>query len=255
MPKEPKRAIAYLRVSTADQGDRGAGLDLQMTRIEAFAKEKGFHIVETPFKDVQTGTDTVRRSGVRDAIDYSRKHRLPIIVDGLDRISRDTATLERWISDGRLKIISAKSGEDAGRAVIIAEAARAQAEVERISRTTREGLQRARARGARLGNPTNLEDAQKKGAASNKEKAEQRARELAPLVKELLASGVTTREAIAKELNARGHRTARGERWNKNNIRRPLDRILDRKRPAKDMPLQPKEPEEDYRNNALWGMF
>jgi DNA invertase Pin-like site-specific DNA recombinase len=256
-------AIAYIRVSTENQGQDGAGLDLQLTRIEAYAKAAGFRIVEI-FKDMQTGThedSAKRRPGVRAAIECSQKHRLPIIVDGLDRFSRNTKRLEELVADGKLKVISARSGEGAGRAVIMGEAARAQAEVERISRTTKEGLRLARERGVTLGNTINLPEAQKKGAASNKSKAERQARELAPVVKKIRASGCTTKEAIADELNKRAYRTARGERWNKHSIRRLLDRIADTERPAQpDCPVELDRPDEhhskgDPRQSPMWGMF
>jgi len=45
------------------------------------------------------------------------------------------------------------------------------------------------------------------------ERARQRAAELAPIIAELQAGGVTTLKAIADALNERGIPTARGGRW------------------------------------------
>ena len=47
-------AIAYLRVSTQEQGRSGLGLAVQRTEIEAFAAREGFS-VKSWYQDVQTG--------------------------------------------------------------------------------------------------------------------------------------------------------------------------------------------------------
>lgn len=39
------QAVAYLRVSTADQGRRGNGLDAQREAIERFAESEGLQVV------------------------------------------------------------------------------------------------------------------------------------------------------------------------------------------------------------------
>jgi DNA invertase Pin-like site-specific DNA recombinase len=222
-----KPAIAYVRVSTRTQGGRGHGLDLQMVRIEAFAREAGFEITET-FTDIQSavGPDSiVQREHVRAAINLSHKERWPIIVDGLDRFARNTKLLEEMVLSGKLKVISAKTGDGGGRAVVMAEAARAQDEAERISRTTKEGLRKARNRGVILGNTKNLAEAQRKGAAQNQERSKKQDQELLPVVVELRKLGKTTAAQIADGLNDRGLRTPRRQRWNAENVRRPLRRV------------------------------
>jgi len=243
------KAIAYIRVSTKDQGENGNGLDLQMIRIEGFAKAAGFELVDT-FRDVHTGAgkeSADKREGARAAVILSQKTGWPIIVDGLSRFSRHTKTLESWILEKGLKVISAQTGENPNYAVIMGEAARAQEEVERIRRTTKEGLRRARERGVTLGNTKNLDVAQQNGAASNKAKADRQARELAPMVNEIRTSGLKTKEAIADELNRRGYRTARNERWNKDNLRRVLDRIAE----IEELDVQ----KDRYADNPLHGAF
>ncbi|WP_165491262.1 recombinase family protein [Lichenihabitans psoromatis] len=220
-----KSAIAYLRVSTPNR-QNGAGLDHQMTRIQAFAREAGIEIIET-CRDVASGAgiDPSLRPGSGKAMTRSIELSCPIIVDGLSRFSRDTDTLERLVAEGCLHIISATAGEGASRAVIMGEAKRAQAEAERIRRTTRAGLQRARAAGQVFGNPTNLPEAQRKGSAANASKAAKHAKDLAPLIDAIQLAGKITKKAIAADLNAQGSRTSSGQRWTENNIRRPLLRI------------------------------
>lgn len=188
-----RKAIAYIRVSTPDQGENGNGLDLQMKRIEEFAREAGFELGNT-FRETQSaaGEDSIeRRSEIRKAIRLSHETGYPIIVDGLDRFARNIKKLGELVINGKLKVISAKSDEDAGRAVIMAEAARAQDERDRISRTTKEGPARARAQGKTLGNTKNLGEAQEKGAATNKQRADKQARELALVLREFRKPGMT----------------------------------------------------------------
>jgi DNA invertase Pin-like site-specific DNA recombinase len=247
-----KQAIAYIRVSTRGQGEHGNGLDLQITRIEAYAREAGYELVTT-FRDVQSGAgedSTQNRPGIREAISFSQKTGFPIIVDGLDRFARNTKKLEELVLSGKLRVISAMTGEGAPRAVMIGEAARAQAERDLISQTTKEALQRKRREGVILGNTKNLDEAQQKGAASNKAKADQQTRELAPVVKEICAPGKVTKEAIANELNRLGHRTARGGLWDKDKVRRLLDRIAELEK-QQEIERQ----KEQYRDNPQWGIF
>jgi hypothetical protein len=57
-------------------------------------------------------------------------------------------------------------------------------------------------------------------------RADARASDLAPTIKELQASGTTTLQAIATELNRRGVRTATGRgEWSGKQVRRVLARL------------------------------
>src|SRR5262245_18435799 len=98
MPKT-KNAFAYIRVSTRQQGENGNGLDLQMARIKAYAKAAGLTIVDT-FRDVQTGVgeESIRkRPGIVAAAKKSQELGIPILVDGLDRVSRNRKKLDELI--------------------------------------------------------------------------------------------------------------------------------------------------------------
>jgi hypothetical protein len=67
--------------------------------------------------------------------------------------------------------------------------------------------------GALLGNPTNLGQAQAKGAAAHRTAADAFAANVLPIVRQIEAAGATTHRAIAAALNARGIRTVRGGAW------------------------------------------
>ncbi|MFN3253718.1 recombinase family protein [Roseibium album] len=242
-----KKAIAYLRVSTKGQAEYGAGMQLQWVSIQAYAEAAGYEIVET-FEDVHTavGAKSAKdRQGLKEAVTYARQHGVPIIVDNLSRISRNTKTVDHLAAKKSVEIIRARRPGSQEHSVLLAEARRHEAEAERISETTRDGLRRAKERGVKLGNPVNLHEAQKNGAASNKRKAEDRDWELQQLMKLHDIDINWRRPKIAKALNAAGSRTANGKPWSAVSVRRPLDRIRERI----------EEIERKCKENPNWGLF
>ena len=66
---------------------------------------------------------------------------------------------------------------------------------------------------------------QKASAAARREQAQQRAADLAPVVKELQASGAVTLVAIAAGLNDRSIPTARGGQWSATQVMRLLEQL------------------------------
>jgi len=96
---------------------------------------------------------------------------------------------------------------------------------------TKEALAVAKSRGVKLGNPNGtaaLRRAGKGGAplrAAIAENADRHARDLAPVVEDIRASGRESLGAIADELNARGMLTRRGGRWHKSTVINLLDRL------------------------------
>jgi hypothetical protein len=63
-----------------------------------------------------------------------------------------------------------------------------------------------------LGNPR-LADTQRAGHQGNRDSANRHARNVAPVIAQIRASGVTSLCGIAKALTARGVATARGGQW------------------------------------------
>jgi hypothetical protein len=77
--------------------------------------------------------------------------------------------------------------------------------------------------------PVELSDREAKPAGrlgNRKDRAERHAAELAPIIAELRAAGVTSLYSIAKALNARGVPTATGKgKWQDIGVRRVLARL------------------------------
>ena len=86
-----KPAIAYLRVSTREQGRSGLGLAAQRNEIEAFGAREGF-AVRSWYQDVQTGAGAdalLLRPGLATALKEAKSARCPLVVSRLDRLSRN----------------------------------------------------------------------------------------------------------------------------------------------------------------------
>jgi DNA invertase Pin-like site-specific DNA recombinase len=69
-----KTAIAYTRVSTAQQGKSGLGLEAQQAALVRFAEAVGFDLVQT-FQEVETGKGAERSTGDRSSPPRSRRQR------------------------------------------------------------------------------------------------------------------------------------------------------------------------------------
>jgi DNA invertase Pin-like site-specific DNA recombinase len=81
-----------------------------------------------------------------------------------------------------------------------------------ISERTRAALKAAKARGVVLGNPR-LADQSAKAVARTKAEADRFANNIAPVIRDIQSSGITSHRAIARALTARGVATARGGEW------------------------------------------
>ena len=88
---------------------------------------------------------------------------------------------------------------------------------------TREALAAAKARGIKLGGPK-LVEAQQKSRVIRKANADRFAENIAPIIREIQASGATSLREIAAALNARGIRSARGGDWSAVTVRDVIKR-------------------------------
>ncbi len=107
----------------------------------------------------------------------------------------------------------------------------AQQEREAISRRTREALSAAKRRGQRLGNPNGaaaLRRARKGNEAALTvvcARADEHARNLAPVLADLRREGIASLGGIAAALTERGMLTPRGGQWHKASVRNLLARL------------------------------
>lgn len=213
-------AIAYVRVSTAQQGKSGLGLEAQQAALARFAEAEGFTLAET-FTEVETGkgADALdRRPQLAAALQAAKKAKAPIIVAKLDRLSRDVHFISGLMTH-RTPFIVAELGADADPFMLHLYAALAEKERRLISQRTKAALAALKERGEKGGGGLNA-----KGIA-NRDEAKQFAETLRTALAEVQAGGATSLRSIATALNDRGIATARGDKWNAVQIRRVLDRL------------------------------
>jgi DNA invertase Pin-like site-specific DNA recombinase len=208
-----KQIVAYVRVSTAQQGRSGLGLEAQRAALDRFAETEGFQIVAEHVEvESGKGADALeRRPQLAAALAAARKRKCPVTVAKLDRLSRDVHFISGLMTH-KVPFIVAELGADVDPFVLHLFAALPQKERALISQRTREALKAAKARGVVLGNPR-LAATLAKAVASNKAEADRFAANVRPVIEQIRAAGATSLRAIARALEARGVPTARGGTW------------------------------------------
>jgi DNA invertase Pin-like site-specific DNA recombinase len=209
--------IAYVRVSTSQQGKSGLGIEAQQETLRRFAETEGFEIVRV-FVEVETGkgSDALeRRPQLAAALAEARRKRCSIGVAKLDRLSRDVHFISGLMAH-RVPFVVAELGADVDPFILHLFAALAEKERAMISVRTKAALAAAKARGVILGNPNLAEARQaahKAAAVANEAAAERHAADVLPIIRQIKRAGAHTLREIANALNERGTQTARGGQW------------------------------------------
>ena len=205
-----KPAVIYRRVSTSEQGKSGLGLEAQASALARFCATEGFEIAAS-FDDVGSGKLGLEgRPGLTAALAKAARLKCPVVVSKLDRLSRDVAFISGLMARG-VPFIVAELGADVDPFVLHLFAALGQKERQLISQRTKDALAPMVGTG-RLGNKTNLTEAQARGRAGNVAASAAFARRVLPLVGRLKAGGLSM-NAIAGQLNASNMPTMRGGQW------------------------------------------
>ena len=132
----------------------------------------------------------------------------------LDRLSRDAHFL-LGLQKAGVAFVAADM-PDANELTVGLLGVIAQHERKIISERTRAALQAAKARGVKLGTLANLRQGggcPKRANQVRRERAQQRAADLAPTIEAIRATGATTFRAMAAALNDKGIPTPRGGQW------------------------------------------
>lgn len=209
-------AIAYLRVSTAQQADSGLGLDAQRAAVTAAAARHTLPLAAT-FTDagLSGSLGLEDRPGLFAAIGALRRGDT-LIVAKRDRLGRDViavAMIERLITRKGARVLSAAgegSEADDASSMLQRRILDAFSEYERliIGERTKAALRAKKARGERVGNIAFGFQLAADGTLTE-QADEQRA---LALIRTCRTAGYTLRE-IADELNRQGISTRRGGTW------------------------------------------
>ena len=221
-----ERAIAYLRVSTQRQHRSGLGLEAQRATIERFSANNSLTIM-AEFVEAESGkgSDALdRRPQLAAALAAAKAAKCSVGVAKLDRLSRDVAFVAGLMAQ-RVPFIVAELGRDADPFMPHLYAALAEKERRLISERTTTALAAKKAKGAVLGNPSNLVQAGDLDRAALMEGAEDLAQRLAPALRAVRSEGVNTLRGMADALNRRGIKSSRGGVWHPSSVANLLSRV------------------------------
>ncbi len=213
-----KRYVIYRRVSTAEQGKSGLGLEGQQRDIDLFLQTYS----ETPweiigeFLDVQSGA-IEDRPELMKALVLARKEKAELLVSKLDRLSRDVEFIARTIKQASIRVASMPHADTFQLHIY---AALAEQEREFISKRTKAALDAAKQRGTKLGG---LRDATMRRNAAIQDKAETEARRYIKVIGPMRSAGKSLAD-IAAALNEQGVKTSRGATWSAMQVSRVLKR-------------------------------
>jgi DNA invertase Pin-like site-specific DNA recombinase len=210
--------VAYYRVSTAQQGQSGLGLDAQRDAVMRYLSNGGWPPL-AEYTEVETGKGANaldRRPQLQAALAFARKHKATLIIAKLDRLARNVAFISEMM-EAKVEFI-AVDNPHATRLTLHILAAVAEHERDMISQRTKAALAAAKARGRVLGaNGHVLAD-------QNKAEAVDRLAPIAERLRAFKAEGLTLRR-IADTLNADGIASPGGASWHPGNVQRALARI------------------------------
>jgi DNA invertase Pin-like site-specific DNA recombinase len=218
--------VALYRVSTAEQGYSGLGLEAQQASMRAFVASQGWTLV-TEHQDIASGKDD-RRPGFQAALTRCRQLGAVLVAARLDRITRRAHTLSGLLEEGLS--IRAADMPGADDLMMRVYAAMAQKERELISERTRAALAAAKIRGAVLGGDRGWRPSKPPcavaAAQARREGANRTAYRLALEVETLRAEGVTTCQGLARALTKRGEATPGGSQtWTHTTVARVRERL------------------------------
>lgn len=205
-------AVAYLRVSTAEQAASGLGLEAQRAAVAAEAARRGWTLVEVFTDEGISGKAVGNRPGLAAALAAVESGQAAaLIVAKLDRLSRsvrDSADMLDRAHRAGWSLLSCDLAVDtstpAGEAAAGMMTVFSQLERRLIGQRTRDALAVKRAQGVRLGRPSVLP---------------------APVVARIVAAGATgeSLRTIGAALTADGVPTARGgATWHASTVRAVL---------------------------------
>lgn len=214
-----EKYIAYLRVSTKEQGRSGLGLDAQKRDINIFISNYASEgdLIET-YTDIISGSDSSRQA-LREAITRAKQVNATLIVSKLDRLSRKVSFIATLMEDRLLKFKVA-SMPNADKFQLHIYAALAEQERDFISVRTKAALAEKKASGFTLGG---LRDKTNARNLKQIELADNHAKRLSSLVTPMRKSGMSLR-AIANNLNTMNLKTRQGKQYSAQTIKNILKR-------------------------------
>jgi DNA invertase Pin-like site-specific DNA recombinase len=228
MGKKPHKGkfVSYLRVSTQKQGAFGLGVEAQRKAVLDYLNGGAWQLV-AEVVEVESGK-RADRPKLAEALRLCRLHGATLVIAKLDRLARNVAFVSNLMESG--VDFTAVDFPTANWLTIHILAAVAEHEAKCISERTKAALAAAKARGVKLGGRRQgtvmTDDMRRAGAKTRARNANARAKDIAPIIAELRAAGVTTLGGIARALMERGIPAPRGgDQWREAQVSRLLARV------------------------------
>jgi DNA invertase Pin-like site-specific DNA recombinase len=217
--------VAYYRVSTQRQGRSGLGLSAQQESVRGYLNGGDWRFVGE-FTEVESGKRKDRPE-LAKALAACRVHGAKLVIARLDRLARNAHFL-LGLKEAGVEFVAVDM-PDANHLTVGIMALVAEHTAKVISDNTKAALAAAKRRGVKLGGyragAKLTGKARQAGVKAVQARADARAADLAPIVRELQAAGTTSLRAIADELNTRHIATPRGGRWLAGSVSQLLARI------------------------------
>jgi DNA invertase Pin-like site-specific DNA recombinase len=203
--------ISYVRVSTKEQGRSGLGLDAQRAVITHYCP----NAIVKEYKEIESGTTMTRRPILEMAIAHAIRIGAILVIAKADRLSRDIGdamAIVKRLKAGKTDLLSCDCPQSEMLAIFFFFAQR---EAEIISIRTKQALNVLKAQGKVLGKPKGKAchiNSKRATIKSNRVRAvaeNSHARAEALIHRKQGKSLFST----AEELNNRGIKTRRGNKW------------------------------------------
>lgn len=215
-----QRYVVYTRVSTADQGRSGLGLEAQERDIGIFLdtfSEVPFEVIGR-FQDVQSGGDDSRPE-LDKALRMVRETGAELLVAKLDRLSRKVSFVAALMDDPKVKLRVAQMPY-ADKFQLHIYAALAEQERTFISERTKAALKAAKDRGVKLGG--HRPGGQKRNEAIQAQ-ANAQAEKLMKVIRPMIEAEQSLSQ-IARTLDEMDIATSRGGKWTAKQVSRVIER-------------------------------
>jgi DNA invertase Pin-like site-specific DNA recombinase len=224
------KLVAYLRVSTQQQGRSGLGLEAQQSAISGYAKSIGGEVIAT-YTEVESGKRSDRPE-LAKALAHAKRGKCRLLIAKLDRLGRNVAFISA-LMESKVDFVACDI-PFANKLTLHILSAIAEHEAEMISARTKAALAAAKARGVKLGSARaghwkGHEAARvvgaRRGGIAMKAKLAASSRPIyeavRPTIQTMRTAGHSLQE-IADRLNREGHATVSGCQWGRVQVRRIL---------------------------------
>jgi DNA invertase Pin-like site-specific DNA recombinase len=213
--------VAYHRVSTAQQGRSGLGLDAQRAAVVSYLNGGQWELVGE-FTEVETGKGAnalQKRPQLRAALEFCKKHGATLVIAKLDRLARNVHFVSGLMEAG-VDFVAADMPQ-ANKVMIQMHAVMSEWERDQISARTKAALAAAKERGVVLGKagPANL----RRNIEGRKAAADEFAAKLRDTLLMFKNAGLSQRAMVAR-LNELGVHAPRGGAWSLSQLQRVIAR-------------------------------